>query len=84
MRSGKAVVPLATNVLANRLDSFLEAGIMQRRTYSAHENHYEYVLTDKGHELASVVIALTAWRDRWASPNGPPIILPTRGLRRSS
>jgi len=47
---------------------------MQRRTYSAHENHYEYVLTDKGHELASVVIALTAWGDRWASPNGPPII----------
>ncbi len=65
---------LATNVLANRLDSFVEAGIMQRHPYSAHENHYEYVLTDKGRELASVVMALTAWGDRWAAPEGPPIL----------
>lgn len=65
---------LATNVLAARLDGFVEAGLMKRRTYSSHEDHYEYLLTAKGADLAPAVIALTAWGDRWAAPNGPPII----------
>jgi hypothetical protein len=47
---------------------------MERRTYSSQVDHYEYVLTDKGRDLAPVVIALTAWGDRWAAPNGPPIV----------
>lgn len=65
---------LASNVLATRLDAFVAAGIMDRRTYSSHEDHYEYLLTDKGRDLAPVVIALTAWGDRWAAPHGPPIL----------
>lgn len=64
---------LASNVLATRLDGFVVAGIMERRSYSSHKGHYEYLLTDKGRDLAPVVIALTAWGDRWAAPNGPPI-----------
>ena len=65
---------LATNVLATRLESFVASGIMERRGYSKHHDHYEYVLTEKGRELAPVVISLTAWGDRWAAPNGPPIL----------
>jgi len=65
---------VATNVLSSRLDGFVAAGLMQGRTYSNHEDHYEYVLTDKGRDLAAVVIALTTWGDRWAAPNGPPIV----------
>ena len=34
----------------------------------------EYLLTDKGRELAPVIIALTEWGDRWAAPDGPPIL----------
>jgi DNA-binding HxlR family transcriptional regulator len=64
---------VATNVLATRLDAFVAAGLMERRTYSSHEDHYQYLLTDKGRDLAPVVIALTEWGDRWAAPNGPPI-----------
>ena len=64
---------LATNVLATRLDAFVTAGLMERRTYSSHEDHYEYLLTDKGRDLAPVVIALTEWGDRYAAPDGPPI-----------
>lgn len=64
---------LASNVLGARLDAFVADGIMERHTYSSHQDHYEYVLTDKGRDLAPVVIALTAWGDRWAAPNGPPI-----------
>ncbi len=65
---------LASNVLATRLQGLVAAGLMERHTYSSHEDHYEYLLTDKGRDLAQVVVALTTWGDRWAAPNGPPII----------
>jgi DNA-binding HxlR family transcriptional regulator len=65
---------IATNILKNRLDGFVDAGIMQRRNYSRNLEHYEYLLTDKGRELAPVIVALTEWGDRWAAPDGPPIV----------
>ncbi len=65
---------LATNVLKTRLDSLIAAGIMERRRYSERPEHYEYLLTEKGRDLAPALIALTAWGDRWSSPNGPPIL----------
>jgi hypothetical protein len=34
----------------------------------------DYLLTDKGRDLAPALIALTAWGDRWAAPDGPPIL----------
>ncbi|HEX3680455.1 MAG TPA: helix-turn-helix domain-containing protein [Galbitalea sp.] len=65
---------IATNVLASRLDAFIEAGIMQRCRYSEHPEQYEYVLTEKGRDLAPALIALTSWGDRWAAEDGPPIV----------
>ncbi len=61
---------IATNILANRLDGFVAAGLMER----GGSDQLEYVLTEAGRELAPVVIALTAWGDRWAAPAGPPIL----------
>jgi DNA-binding HxlR family transcriptional regulator len=64
---------LARNILADRLDGFVEAGIMER--FSSKGSAYqEYRLTDKGRDLAPVIIALTGWGDRWAAPNGRPVI----------
>jgi DNA-binding HxlR family transcriptional regulator len=65
---------IATNILKNRLDGFVEAGIMERRSSDASPEHFEYVLTDKGRELATIIVALTEWGDRWAAPGGPPIL----------
>jgi DNA-binding HxlR family transcriptional regulator len=65
---------VATNILKNRLDGFVSAGIMERRSYSSSPDHHEYLLTDKGRELAPVIVALTEWGDRWAAPAGPPIL----------
>jgi DNA-binding HxlR family transcriptional regulator len=65
---------IATNILKDRLDGFVDAGIMQRRNYSRNLEHYEYLLTDKGRDLAPVIVALTEWGDRWAAPDGPPIL----------
>jgi DNA-binding HxlR family transcriptional regulator len=65
---------VAPNILTARLDSFVAAGLMERRRYSEHPEHYEYLLTGKGRDLAPVIVALSAWGDRHAAPHGPPII----------
>jgi DNA-binding HxlR family transcriptional regulator len=65
---------IATNILKDRLDGFVDAGIMRRHRYSKQPELFEYVLTDKGRDLAPALIALTEWGDRWAAPDGPPIV----------
>ena len=65
---------IATNVLQDRLDGFVEAGIMRRRRYSEQSESYEYLLTEKGRDFAPALIALTEWGDRWSAPDGPPIL----------
>jgi DNA-binding HxlR family transcriptional regulator len=65
---------IATNVLKVRLDGFVESGIMERRRYSEQPELFEYLLTDKGRDLAPALIALTEWGDRWDAPDGRPII----------
>jgi DNA-binding HxlR family transcriptional regulator len=64
---------IATNVLTSRLDGFVDAGIMRRHQYSEQPELFEYLLTEKGRDLAPALIALTQWGDRWAAPDGPPI-----------
>ncbi|MCK2245300.1 MULTISPECIES: helix-turn-helix domain-containing protein [unclassified Crossiella] len=59
---------VAPNILAKRLDGFVADGLMRRR------DGREYVLTDKGRELGTVLIALTEWGDRWAAPQDPPVL----------
>jgi DNA-binding HxlR family transcriptional regulator len=65
---------IATNVLKDRLDGFVEAGIMRRQRYSEQPELYEYLLTEKGRDLAPALIALTEWGDRYAASDGPPIL----------
>jgi DNA-binding HxlR family transcriptional regulator len=65
---------VAPNILTTRLDGFVAAGLMERRRSSEHPEHYEYLLTGKGRDLAPVIVALTAWGDQHAAPNGPPIL----------
>jgi len=61
---------IATNVLADRLDGLVSAGVLER---SDEEGQPEYRLTPKGRDLATALIALTEWGDRWAAPLGAPI-----------
>lgn len=62
---------IATNILARRLEGFVEARLMERRQ-SAEGDQAEYVLTRKGMELKPVIIALTEWGDKWLGP-GPVV-----------
>jgi DNA-binding HxlR family transcriptional regulator len=67
---------IARNVLAERLESLVWDGVLERRAYQERPPRYEYVLTDKGRDLQSVLFAMVAWGDRWQSrKSGPPIKL---------
>lgn len=61
---------IAPNVLAKRLNSFVDAGVLERRPLPQRPDHHEYVLTEMGQSLKPVVMALTAWGDAWLGP-GP-------------
>jgi DNA-binding HxlR family transcriptional regulator len=65
---------IATNILKSRLDGFVDAGLMERRSDPGNPEHHAYLLTDKGRELAPVIVTLTEWGDRWAAPDGPPVL----------
>ena len=60
---------IAPNLLSERLKLMEEHGLVGRRFYSEHPPRAEYVLTDKGKELAVVVGALAVWGSRHVHPH---------------
>jgi len=64
---------IAPNILASRLEGFVDTGLMELRSHPDRPGQHTYALTDKGRDLAPVVLALTAWGDRWYAPQGPPV-----------
>jgi len=66
---------VASNVLAVRLETFVEEGILKLQPGSSRADQQEYQITDKGRDFAPVIMALMAWGDRWAAPHGPPVLL---------
>ncbi|MEU5692139.1 helix-turn-helix domain-containing protein [Actinosynnema sp. NPDC020468] len=65
-------LPIARNVLSDRLSGLVEHGVLRREQYQARPPRHEYVLTEKGRELTPVVLALMQWGDRHLAPDGPP------------
>ena len=67
---------VARNVLAARLEALVQDGILERKAYQENPVRHDYVLTQKGRELATALLALMAWGDRWADGgDGPPVQL---------
>jgi DNA-binding HxlR family transcriptional regulator len=65
---------ISRNLLTRRLAALVERGLVERRRYSDHPPRDAYVLTRAGLELVPVLMALTAWGDRWVAPKqGPPM-----------
>jgi DNA-binding HxlR family transcriptional regulator len=70
----QANLGISRKVLTQRLDTLLDRGVLERRPYQDRPIRHEYVLTEKGHELVVVLMALMAWGDRWES-DAPPMLL---------
>jgi DNA-binding HxlR family transcriptional regulator len=67
---------ISRKVLTERLKWLVQQGVLERRSYSERPPRYEYVLTQKGWELCDVLLAMTAWGDRWtAGDAGPPALV---------
>ncbi len=74
----QADLGIARNVLSDRLATLVEHDVLQRVQYQTNPDRFEYRLTAKGKDLMPVLMSLMAWGDKWAAPDGPPIILTHR------
>lgn len=63
---------IARNILSDRLNRLVSEGVLERRLYSRRPERHEYRLTEKGHDLFPVLLALQQWGDRWVAPEGSP------------
>jgi DNA-binding HxlR family transcriptional regulator len=71
---------VSRKVLAERLNHLVSAGVVTRKAYCDRPVRYDYLLTDKGWDLCDVLLAVTAWGDRWTTGlSGPPAVLRHRG-----
>lgn len=67
---------ISRKVLTERLKWLVGQGVLERRAYSERPPRHDYVLTQKGLELTDVLMAITAWGDRWtAGEAGAPALL---------
>jgi DNA-binding HxlR family transcriptional regulator len=67
---------ISRNLLTRRLETLVTDGIVERRAYQERPPRHEYHLTEAGHELVPVLMALMAWGDKWVTPaGGPPVRL---------
>ncbi|MCB1674687.1 MAG: helix-turn-helix transcriptional regulator [Halioglobus sp.] len=63
-------LPVATNILADRLKFLVDEGVYWQRAYQRRPMRYEYKLTEKGEALYPWFLALLQWGDKWCSPDG--------------
>jgi len=75
-----AELPIARNILTRRLGHLVRCGVLARVNAGTHGRRYEYELTPKGKDLATVMTALRQWGDRWVFGEGcePLLVLDRR------
>jgi DNA-binding HxlR family transcriptional regulator len=66
---------IARNVLSSRLQTLVDAGILERRLYQDHPARFEYRLTEKGIDLWPVLVTIAQWGDKYVAENGPPVLI---------
>ena len=69
----QARLGISRNILTQRLNHLVGAGLLRRVPYQDHPPRCEYRLTGKGRDLWHVVTAMRQWGDRWAAPGGPSV-----------
>ena len=69
---------IATNVLAQRLNAMVDAGLLDRKPYQERPTRYEYIPTAKARELWPLFVVLIRWGTKWLQPDGPTVELINR------
>jgi len=59
---------IAPNILTRRLNALVEAGLLERRAYCQRPLREEYVLTERGHDFRTVLVALADFGNRHFFP----------------
>ena len=65
---------VARNVLADRLNRLVEAGVFERVRYSERPERFEYRLTPMGRELNVAIAALRQWGDAHLTDKPPRLL----------
>lgn len=52
---------ISPNMLARRLQTLVDAGLLERRQYRQHPPRYEYLLTERGRDFRIVIAAMYDW-----------------------
>ena len=63
-------LPVATNILADRLKFLVVEGIFEQFCYQDRPKRYEYKLTKKGEALYPFFLTLLQWGDKWCDSTG--------------
>ncbi|MFI5396161.1 MAG: winged helix-turn-helix transcriptional regulator [Candidatus Binatia bacterium] len=67
---------IGRNVLTERLQRLVRAGVLKRCKYQDRPERFEYRLTEKGRDFFQVLAAMIHWGDKWlAGRRGAPIAL---------
>jgi len=74
---------ISKSVLSQRLDFLLEEGVMDKMLVGIGSSRAEYVLTEKGRDLFTVIIALGQWGDKWIMGEGnePWIVVDKKSMK---
>jgi DNA-binding HxlR family transcriptional regulator len=70
-------LPVATNILSDRLRLLEQEGVFGSRAYQQRPRRFEYYLTEKGWDLYPYFVTLLQWGDAWCDSEGagPPVLL---------
>lgn len=64
---------MSRNLLTVRLKKLVAGGVLARQPIEENGRRHEYVLTPMGEDLATTIVALRQWGDRWLfAPNPHP------------
>ena len=58
---------IAPNVLADRLATLVEGGLLERNQYSTRPPRFEYVATEAGKDFKTVLDAMYSWGSKWTN-----------------
>ncbi|SDU83052.1 winged helix-turn-helix transcriptional regulator [Jiangella alkaliphila] len=62
------------DILAARLRTLVDAGVLEKRLYDEHPRRFEYLPTESGRALRPILLSLMEWGDRYVTQGPPPTV----------